>query len=181
MEITIGNTRIEILQGDITRQGTQAIVNAANSSLLGGGGVDGAIHRAGGPEILEHCKKIRNERGTLPPGNAVITTAGNMISEYVIHTVGPIWRGGKNKEPEVLRNCYQNVLSLAQKESIKSVSFPSISTGIYGYPIEKASKIALATVIEYIEKHGFFEEIRFVLFSDYDLKVYLDTLKKLTL
>jgi len=181
VETRIKNTSLKILQGDITMQNTQAIVNAANSSLLGGGGVDGAIHRAGGPEILEHCKRIRNERGTLPPGNAVITPAGNMISEYVIHTVGPIWRGGKNKEPEVLRNCYQIVLSLAQNEFIKSVSFPSISTGIYGYPIEKASKIALATVIEYIEIHGFFEEIRFVLFSKYDFEVYQANLKKLTL
>ncbi|MBN2016683.1 MAG: O-acetyl-ADP-ribose deacetylase [Candidatus Cloacimonetes bacterium] len=180
MQITINKTAVTILQGDITVQDTQAIVNAANSSLMGGGGVDGAIHRAGGYEILEHCKRIRKERGKLPPGNAVITTAGNLPAEFVIHTVGPIWRGGTNKESEVLRNCYRNVLSLAQKEYIKSISFSSISTGIYGYPIEKASKIALTTVIEYIEKHGYFKEIRFVLFSDNDLKIYQETINKLT-
>lgn len=180
MQITINKTLFSIIQGDITVQDTQAIVNAANSSLMGGGGVDGAIHRAGGFEILEHCKRIHKERGKIPPGNAVITTAGNMPSEFVIHTVGPIWRGGTNKEPQVLKNCYRNVLSLAQKELIKSVSFPSISTGIYGYPIEKASKIALASVIGYLQKHGFFGEIRFVLFSDNDLKVYEETINKLT-
>ncbi len=181
MEFILNKTRLKFLQGDITKQDTQAIVNAANSSLMGGGGVDGTIHRAGGSEILEHCKKIRKEQGTLPPGNAVITPAGNLYAEFVIHTVGPVWRGGKNHESEMLRNCYHNVLLLAQKEMINSISFPSISTGIYGYPIEKASKIAITTVIAYIKKHGFFEEIRFILFSDKDYKIYQDTLKKLTL
>jgi len=181
MHIKIDNTMFSLVQGDITTQDTIAIVNAANSSLMGGGGVDGAIHRAGGAEILEECKKIRKEKGTLPPGNAVITTAGKMSSEYVIQTVGPVWRGGKNKESDVLRNCYKNVLTIAQKENIKSISFPSISTGIYGYPIDKASKIALTTVIEYIERHAFFDEIRFVLFSESDLEVYENSLKKLTL
>ncbi|HEX37821.1 MAG TPA: O-acetyl-ADP-ribose deacetylase [Candidatus Cloacimonetes bacterium] len=179
MQITIDKTRIEILQGDITKQDTQAIVNAANSSLLGGGGVDGAIHRTGGPEILEHCKKIRKEYGTLPPGNAVITPAGNLTAEFVIHTVGPIWREGKNHEAEVLKNCYKNSLSLAQREMIRSLSFPSISTGAYGYPIDKASKIAISTVIEYVKKHSFFDEIRFVLFSQYDLAVYEETMNNL--
>lgn len=179
MQIKVKNTILSILHGDITVQDTQAIVNAANSSLMGGGGVDGAIHRAGGPKILGHCKRIRRESGMLPPGNAVITTAGNMPSEFVIHTVGPIWRGGHNKEPEILKNCYRNVLTLAARESIKSISFPSISTGIYGYPIEKANKIALAMVIEYVERHNFFDEIRFVLFSEYDRVVYENTLGKL--
>jgi len=181
MQIKIKNTLFSIIQDDITKQETEAIVNAANSSLMGGGGVDGAIHRAGGIEILEECKKIRKEKGTLPAGNAAITTAGNMFTKFVIHTVGPIWRGGKNKESDVLKNCYRNVLTLAQRANIKSISFPSISTGIYGYPIEKASKIALATVIEYVQRHSFFDEIRFVLFSEKDLKMYEDALNKLTL
>lgn len=181
MHIKIKNTLFSIIQDDITRQNTEAIVSAANSSLMGGGGVDGAIHRAGGTEILGECKKIRKERGSLPPGNAVITKAGNLSAKFVIHTVGPIWRGGKNKESDVLKNCYRNVLTLAQKENIKSISFPSISSGIYGYPIEKASKIALATVVEYVERHSFFDEIRFVLFSANDLEVYENTLNTLTL
>jgi O-acetyl-ADP-ribose deacetylase (regulator of RNase III) len=181
MQIKIKNTLLSIIQDDITKQNIEAIVNAANSSLMGGGGVDGAIHRAGGAEILEECNKIRKEKGTLPPGNAVITKAGNLSAKFVIHTVGPIWKGGKNKESDVLRNCYRNVLTLAQREFIKSISFPSISTGIYGYPIEKASKIALATVIEYVERHSFFDEIRFVMFSAKDLEMYENTLNKLTL
>ena len=180
MHITIKNTVFSLIQGDITKQDTVAIVNAANSSLMGGGGVDGAIHRAGGAEIMKECRKFRKEKGTLPTGNAVLTTAGNMPTDFVIHTVGPMWRGGRSKEPEILRNCYRNVLTLAQKEKIKSISFPSISTGIYGYPIDKASKIALTTVIEYIDRLAFFDEIRFVLFTENDLEVYKNSLNKLT-
>ncbi len=142
MEITVGKTRFSLIQGDITLQETEAIVNAANTSLLGGGGVDGAIHRAGGPKILEECKAI----GGCSTGDAVMTTGGNMKSKYVIHTVGPVWSGGSRNEEQLLRNAYYNSLDLAKEKAIKSVSFPSISTGVYRFPIDKASRIALNTV-----------------------------------
>jgi O-acetyl-ADP-ribose deacetylase (regulator of RNase III) len=176
MEITIGKTRLNLIQGDITLQETDAIVNAANNGLLGGGGVDGAIHRAGGPEIREECKKIRAKQGGCPTGEAVITTGGNMATEYVIHTVGPVWHGGNRNEEQLLRNAYHNSLNVAKENGIKSVSFPSISTGVYRFPIDKAAKIALTTVKEFIQEHNF-EEVRFVLFSEKDLKVYEEALK----
>ncbi|MGR3303910.1 MAG: O-acetyl-ADP-ribose deacetylase [Candidatus Scalindua sp.] len=178
MEKTIGKTRLNLIQGDITLQGTGAIVNAANTGLLGGGGVDGAIHRAGGPKILEECKKIRAKQGKCPTGEAVITSGGNMATGHVIHTVGPVWSGGKRNEEQLLRNAYYNSLNLAKENGIKSISFPSISTGVYRFPIDKAAKIALTTVKEFIKKHNF-EEVRFVLFSERDLQVYEEALKDL--
>ena len=178
METEIGKTKLSLIQGDITLQETEAIVNAANTSLLGGGGVDGAIHRAGGPKILEECKAIRVKQGGCPTGEAVITSGGNMKAKYVIHTVGPVWSGGNRNEEQLLRNAYYNSLDLAGENGIKSVSFPSISTGVYRFPIDKASRIALNTVKEFLQKHNFVE-VRFVLFSERDLKVYEDALKEI--
>ena len=178
METEIGKTKLSLIQGDITLQETEAIVNAANTSLLGGGGVDGAIHRAGGPKILEECKAIRAKQGGCPTGEAVITSGGNMKAKYVIHTVGPVWSGGNRNEEQLLRNAYYNSLNLAREKGIKSVSFPSISTGVYRFPIDKASRIALNTVKEFLQKHNFVE-VRFVLFSERDLKVYEDALKEI--
>ena len=177
--ITIGKTRLTLVQGDITRQKTDAIVNAANSSLLGGGGVDGAIHRAGGHGILEDCIKIREKQGGCKTGEAVITTGGNLDAKYVIHTVGPIWRGGADGEPELLANCYRNSLKLAVENGIKTISFPSISTGGYGYPEEKAARIALGTVIEFLKDSDHFDEVVFVLFSPRTYQNYADALKAL--
>ena len=178
METEIGKTKLSLIQGDITLQETEAIVNAANTSLLGGGGVDGAIHRAGGPKILEECKAIRVKQGGCPTGEAVITSGGNMKAKYVIHTVGPVWSGGNRNEEQLLRNAYYNSLNLAREKGIKSVSFPSISTGVYRFSIDKASRIALNTVKEFIQEHNFVE-VRFVLFSERDLKVYEDALKEI--
>lgn len=165
---------VRLLRGDITEEDSDAIVNAANSSLMGGGGVDGAIHRKGGPTILEECKKIRATiwpQG-LPVGKAVITAAGNLKAKYVIHTVGPVWRDGQHGEPALLAHAYQNSLKLAVSRGLKSVAFPSISTGAYGYPIEGASRIALKTVREFLEKEGTLTRIDLVLFSERDLEVY---------
>lgn len=178
MEVMINNTKLTLIRGDITQQDTEAIVNAANSSLLGGGGVDGAIHRAGGPAILEECKKIRKEKGECPTGEAVITTGGKLKAKYVIHAVGPIWRGGNNREEELLASAYRNSMRIAQENEIKTISFPSISTGAYRFPIDKAAKIALSTVIECI-KNGEFKEVRFVLFTEQDLQTYEKVLKKI--
>jgi len=166
MQVMIGKSTLELVQGDITKQDTEAIVNAANPSLLGGGGVDGAIHRAGGPQILEECRKI----GGCPPGEARITTGGKLKAKYVIHTVGPIYRGGKKGEEETLASAYRNSLALASERGIKSVSFPSISTGAYGYPIELAAPIALQTAMDYLQDHPEIELVRFVLYgsSAYD-------------
>jgi O-acetyl-ADP-ribose deacetylase len=163
---------IEILQGDITKITVDAIVNAANSSLLGGGGVDGAIHRAGGPEILEQCKIIRAKQGGCKTGEAVITTAGRLPAKYVIHTVGPVWQGGEHGEAELLANCYKNSLVLAAQHEIRTVAFPSISTGIYGYPIVQACHIALQETMNFLEKAGSLERIIFVCFSVADKQVY---------
>ncbi|MBO8129325.1 MAG: O-acetyl-ADP-ribose deacetylase [Peptococcaceae bacterium] len=171
MQLPVGQTKILILQGDITEQDTEAIVNAANSSLMGGGGVDGAIHRAGGPQILEECKQIVARQGRLPTGEAVLTTGGSLKARYVIHTVGPIWRGGKNGEDELLAKAYRSCLALAVKYGIKSLSFPSISTGAYRFPKERAAKIARTTVVDFLIDHSF-EELRFVLFSRNDLELY---------
>lgn len=169
----IGTTRLSLVQGDVTRQDTDAIVNAANSSLLGGGGVDGAIHRAGGPQILEECKAIRARQGGCPPGEAVITSGGKLKARFVIHTVGPVWRGGSYGEEETLANAYKNSLNLAAKNGIKTIAFPSISTGAYGFPIERASRIALRTVSEWVEEHpGAVGEVRFVVFGEGDRRVY---------
>ena len=147
MEIKVNKSILSIVEGDITKQDTEAIVNAANKSLRGGGGVDGAIHRAGGPKILEECIKI----GGCETGEAVITTGGNLKAKHVIHTVGPIYRDGLHNEPKFLENAYKNSLKLASSKGIKSIAFPSISTGAYGYPLEEAAGIALKTAINYLK------------------------------
>ena len=177
MQTRVNKTELTLIQGDITEQETEAIVNAANTTLLGGGGVDGAIHQAGGPTILEECKKIRAKQGGCPTGEAIITTGGNLKAKYVIHTVGPVWSGGKRKEDTLLHNAYNNSLSLAKDKGIRSLSFPSISTGAYGFPTERAAGIALSTVRDFLEGHTF-EEVRFVLFSQRDLKIYEEVWEK---
>jgi len=164
--------KIILNQGDITRQDTDAIVNAANSSLMGGGGVDGAIHRAGGEAILEACEQIVAQQGRCPTGQAVITTGGNLKAKYVIHTVGPIWRGGDNNEEQLLADAYRNSLALAQKHNIKTIAFPSISTGAYRFPLDQAARIALKTVEDFLTENPGFQEVRFVLFSEHDLMIY---------
>jgi len=180
IEISIGKSKIKLVQGDITDQETEAIVNAANPSLMGGGGVDGAIHRKGGQNILEECKKIRNTEWPegLPTGKAVITSGGKLKAQYVIHTVGPIWRGGNRDEPRLLSDAYWNSLELAVSKGLKTVAFPSISTGAYGYPVEKASRIALKTVKSFLQERDSLEEVRFVLFSSSDLGKYRDAIKE---
>lgn len=174
MEYKVGNTRIRIIQGDITEQDTNAIVNAANSTLMGGGGVDGAIHRKGGPMILEECKRIHRTEwpSGLPTGQAVITTGGNLKARYVIHTVGPIWYGGKYGEPNLLGESYENSLKLAVSKGLTSISFPSISTGAYRFPIDEASKIALGTVKKFLETEDNLSKVVFVLFRSADLATY---------
>lgn len=162
------NTRIKLIEGDITTMAVDAIVNAANNTLLGGGGVDGAIHRAGGPIILEQCKKI----GGCPTGEARITTAGNMPSKYVIHTVGPVYKGGNKNEAKLLYNSYYNSMKLAKKYNLKTIAFPSISTGAYGYPKDEACQIAINAVLEFLDREGGLEEVYFVLFSRDDYKLY---------
>ncbi|MGE0489873.1 MAG: O-acetyl-ADP-ribose deacetylase [Vulcanimicrobiota bacterium] len=170
-------TSLVLHQGDITREAVDAIVNAANSSLLGGGGVDGAIHRAGGPAILEACKEIRARQGGCKTGEAVITTGGALPARYVIHTVGPVWHGGGADEPELLANCYRNSLRLALDHQLASVAFPSISTGIYGYPMALAAPLAVATVKEFVQSYPGLTEVRFVVFSDADRQAYEPLLK----
>jgi len=179
IEISIGKSKIRLVQGDITDQETEAIVNAANPSLMGGGGVDGAIHREGGPKILEECRKIRKTEWPegLPTGKAVITSGGKLKAQYVIHTIGPIWRGGNRDEPRLLSDAYWNSLELAVSKGIKTVAFPSISTGAYGYPVEKASRIAFKTVKSFLEERDSLEEVRFVLFSNSDFKTYGEAIK----
>ena len=162
---------VELIQGDITRVAADAIVNAANSSLMGGGGVDGAIHRAGGPAILEECKKIIADIGHCETGRAVYTTAGNLPAEYVIHTVGPVWRGGNHNESELLSSCYINALDLARKLSCASVSFPNISTGVYGYPKEAAADTAIMSVRKWLDTNSPLK-IQFVCFDDENLRIY---------
>jgi O-acetyl-ADP-ribose deacetylase (regulator of RNase III) len=173
-EFKVGKATVRLVRGDITEMETDAIVNAANSSLMGGGGVDGAIHRKGGPKILEECKKIRATEWPqgLPTGKAVVTSAGNLKARHVIHTVGPIWRGGNRGEPGLLAQVYQNSLRLAVAEGLKTVAFPSISTGAYGYPVEDACRVALKAVKEFLEKEDNLDEVVFVLFSENALEVY---------
>ncbi len=159
--VHVGSSTLELVEGDITRQDTEAIVNAANTTLLGGGGVDGAIHRAGGPQILEECKKI----GGCPTGEARITTGGRLKARWVIHTVGPVYRDGRHREPELLASAYRNSLKQASERGIRSVAFPSISTGAYGYPIADAARIALRTALDYLREHQEVVLVRFVLFG----------------
>ncbi len=163
---------IILLQGDITQQDAEAIVNAANSSLMGGGGVDGAIHRAGGPAILDACKQIVAKQGRCPTGQAVITTGGNLKAKFVVHTVGPVWRGGERHEEQLLANAYRNSLALAHEHNIKTIAFPSISTGAYRFPLDQAARIALQTVEDFLTEKPGFQEVRFVLFSQHDLMIY---------
>ncbi|WP_338824551.1 O-acetyl-ADP-ribose deacetylase [Moorella humiferrea] len=173
MEVHLAGTLLKLLQGDIVEQEVEAVVNAANTGLWGGSGVDGAIHRAGGPKIAEECRRIREERGGCPVGEAVITTGGRLKARYVIHTVGPIWRGGHGGEDELLASAYYNSLKLAKEREIKSLAFPSISTGAYGFPVERAARIAMATVKDFLTRNpAAFEEVRFVLFSPEALKAY---------
>ncbi len=172
MRITVLNAKIELHQGDITRLAFDAIVNAANSRLAGGGGVDGAIHRAGGPEIMAECRTI----GSCPTGTAVITTAGRLNARYVIHTVGPVYCDGTHGEPELLARAYRSCLQLAGSHGVTSIAFPSISTGAYGYPIEKAAPIALGTVMRHLQESSSLERAVFVLFSAADYAVYAQTL-----
>ncbi len=174
-----GNTSVDLARGDITRETVDTIVNAANSSLRGGGGVDGAIHRAGGPTILEECRKIRDARGPLPAGEAVITGAGRLPCRYVIHTVGPVWQDGRSGEPETLARCYRNSLARAAEQGLKSLAFPSISTGAYGYPVAEAAAVALGTVRDVLQAGSPLEQVRFVLFTDSDLAVYRAALERL--
>ena len=173
---------IDLVQGDITLQSVDAIVNAANTGLVGGGGVDGAIHRAGGPAIMAECDAIRAEKGAAPcpTGSAVRTTAGRLRAKAIIHTAGPRWRGGERKEGEQLASCYRSCLELARLHDYRSVAFPSISTGIYGYPLEAAADIALGTVHDCLRAHAdAFDVVRFVLFSPGDLAVYRRVLDKI--
>ncbi len=179
ISITINKTKLTLIQGDITEQKTDAIVNAANSTLLGGGGVDGAIHRAGGPRILEDCLKIRDKQGGCETGAAVITTGGNLQARYVVHTVGPVWRGGSSGEPELLANCHTNSLKLAAENGVRTISFPGISTGVYGYPLEKAAPVALKAVMAFLKSDDRFDEVVFVLYNEWTYQAYEDALKSL--
>ena len=181
MKIIINKTVISLVKGDITLQKTDAIVNAANSGLLGGGGVDGAIHRAGGPAILEECKKIVNKRGRLPAGQAVMTTGGNLAAGYVIHTVGPVWQGGNRNEASILSSAYTESLRLAEKNNLTSISFPSISTGAYGYPLKEAANVAVNAIVKFAKEEALsIKEIIFVLFSDDAYTEYAESLEKVT-
>jgi O-acetyl-ADP-ribose deacetylase (regulator of RNase III) len=166
--------KIEIIRGDITKIETDAIVNAANSSLLGGGGVDGAIHRAGGSSILEDCMKIRAQQGECATGEAVVTGAGKLPAKYVIHTVGPIWEGGHNGESQKLANCYTNSLRLAVENNCKTIAFPNISTGIYGYPKKQAAQIAYRTVFDFLAANSQIEKVIFVCFDEDNYTLLLE-------
>jgi O-acetyl-ADP-ribose deacetylase len=174
MELKVGKVVIEAVEGDLTQESVDAIVNAANSSLLGGGGVDGAIHRAGGPAILAACRKLKGCK----TGDAKITTAGDLPAEFVIHTVGPIYNDGRHGEAELLANCHRRSLEVALEAGCKSVSFPAISCGVYGYPIPEAAMIAVATVGRFLEAHDSFERVRFVLFGAATFRAFADALEK---
>lgn len=177
MKQILGSTTLEVVKGDITLQKVDGIVNAANSALAGGAGLDGAIHRAGGPEIMKECRKIA---GGCPTGQAVITTAGSLSAKLVIHTVGPVWNGGNSKEEELLASAYHRSLEVAQGEGLRSLAFPSISTGAYRFPLEKAAAIAWETLIQFCVEHpGAFDLIRLVAFSDQDQRTYATALAKL--
>jgi O-acetyl-ADP-ribose deacetylase len=172
LSTVINSTTLSLRRADITNQETDAIVNAANSSLMGGGGVDGAIHRAGGPQILEECRAIRARQGPLPPGEAAITSGGRLKARYVIHTVGPVWQGGGENEDAILARAYRNSLRLAVSNGVRSVAFPSLSTGAYGFPPERAAAIAFATVAEFAGSAEGLDEVRFVVFSERDAEAY---------
>lgn len=165
-------TSLEAVRGDITHQAVDAIVNAANSSLLGGGGVDGAIHRAAGPELLAECRTL----GGCPTGEARITQGYRLPARYVIHTVGPVWNGGTQREPELLQSCYERSIALATEHQLRSIAFPGISTGVYAYPVEPAARIAVDTVREVVSHPTSIELVRFVCFSDHHWSIYLELL-----
>ena len=173
--MTVAGRIIELAKGDITHERVDAIVNAANSGLRGGGGVDGAIHRAGGPSIIEECRRI----GGCPTGSAVATGAGNLAARYVIHAVGPIWRGGDRGEAELLAGAYRTSLEIARELGLSSIAFPSISTGAYSYPLEPAAGIALRTVIEHLKGETSIKLARFILFDDNTHKAYTRTLNEI--
>lgn len=167
---------IDVQKGDITKVPADAIVNAANTSLLGGGGVDGAIHRAGGRAILEECRKIIARQGKCKTGEAVITTAGNLPAKYVIHTVGPVWNGGNHGEQEKLRSCYLNSLKLAAENNCTTVSFPAISTGVYRFPKKEAAEIAVSAVREFMARNDQPQKVIFVCFDDETYRLISDQL-----
>ncbi len=173
-QLAVNGRALVLLTGDITRQDADAIVNAANSSLLGGGGVDGAIHRAGGPRILEECQAYVAKHGRLPTGQAMITSGGNLPAKFVIHTVGPIYssRGSSSRQSDQLRECYVNSLKLAAEKGLKTVAFPSISTGAYRYPLNEAAPVALQAVKDFLAGESSIEEVRFVLFNQETYEAY---------
>lgn len=175
MEININGSTLILIQGDITKESTDAIVNAANSGLAGGGGVDGAIHRAGGPAIMQSCRKI----GGCPTGKAVITTGGNLKAKYVIHTVGPRYYDGTEGERHLLKSAYLESLKLASAKHLKSIAFPAISTGAYGYPLREAARIALQTTIDYLLEHEDIQLVRFVLYDHTIYDIFTQELKNL--
>jgi O-acetyl-ADP-ribose deacetylase len=163
---------IEILRCDITSLEVDAIVNAANSQLAGGGGVDGAIHRAAGPSLAVACEKIRQSQGGCAPGTAVLTAGGNLKARYVIHTVGPVWHGGSNGEAEVLADCYRSCLALAEANSLKTIAFPNVSTGVYGFPLEKAAKVVREVLNDYRQKESTVSKITFATFDMENYRIY---------
>jgi O-acetyl-ADP-ribose deacetylase len=169
---TVGTTIVRLIRDDITHQDTDAIVNAANSTLMGGGGVDGAIHRAGGPTIMEECRTIRSKQGDLPPGEAVLTTGGKLKAPYVIHTVGPVWQGGNSREEEILGSAYRNCLEIANRHHLATIAFPSISTGVFGFPKARAARIAFETIERFVLKHPAIREVRLVVFTEEDEGAY---------
>jgi O-acetyl-ADP-ribose deacetylase (regulator of RNase III) len=171
---------LELAVGDITEESTDAIVNAANSSLLGGGGVDGAIHRVAGPALLAECRKIREQRGSLPAGQAVATSGANLKARYVIHTVGPVWQGGNVNEPQILESCYCNSMEQANSKFCTSVSFPSVSTGAYGYPVKPAAQIALRTIADHLHQPKSVKLVRFVLFDQRTYSAYAAAAEELS-
>lgn len=175
--MNLDSERIKLIQGDITKLKVDAIVNAANSSLMGGGGVDGAIHRAGGPAILEECREIVARQGRCGTGNAVITSGGNLPAKYVIHTVGPIWHGGNNNEAKMLENAYQNSLKLAVDNGIETIAFPNISTGVYGFPKDRAAQIAVRSVQEFLKENNQVRQVYFVCFDQENFELYTTLLK----
>lgn len=174
------NAALELVMGDITDESTDAIVNAANSSLLGGGGVDGAIHRVAGPGLLAECKRVREQRGPLPAGQAVATSGVNLKARYVIHTVGPVWQGGNRNEPQVLESCYCHAMEEADRKYCTSISFPSVSTGAFGYPVDAAAEIAIRTVADLLNTPKSVKLVRFVLFDQRTHKAYARAVEQLS-
>ncbi|MBI3271924.1 MAG: O-acetyl-ADP-ribose deacetylase [Planctomycetes bacterium] len=178
MNVKIGKSTLALVRGDITEQEVDVIVNAANSGLMGGGGVDGAIHRVGGPAILEDCKRIRRERGTCPPGEAVITGAGRLKARHVVHTVGPIWEGGGRGESDCLASAYRQSLLRAKEAGARSIAFPSISTGAFGYPVADAARVAIETVAAWLRGDGEERKVVFVLYDERSLDVHRRVLRE---